>query len=67
MMTLLFDPEYHRSNAQDRGIRAVEEYELQRAFREADERVRAERKAARKLSIRRYRRPFVRHASPTHP
>lgn len=59
MVIFLFDPEYHRNDARDRGIRAAEEYELRRALREADERVRTERKTTR--SGHRYLGLIVRH------
>lgn len=64
MKILLFDPELNFNRQHDRSLRAAEQYELNRALRDAAERHQAERKAARKLRIRRYLRPFIRHASP---
>lgn len=46
-MILLFDPDHALNGRRDHSLRKAEEYELQRALRDADEQARAERKQAR--------------------
>lgn len=60
MMILLFDPEHHRSDVHERPLQAAEEYEWQRALRDAEALRRAERKAIRKPRSRLHLPPFMR-------
>lgn len=64
MVFPLFDPEYNLNRQHDRSLRAAEQYELQRALRDAAERRRSERRATRKVRSRRYLRFIVRRTSP---
>jgi len=56
MSMILFPPDPYARHERDRSLRAAEQWELQQAIRDADERARAERKAARKSSHRRHLR-----------
>lgn len=61
MMFLFVDPEHTRVDQHQLSVRAAERYQLERALREADERRRVERHAARESGTRRYLRMLVRH------
>lgn len=64
---LRFDPEHALNQAHERTLRAAEEYEFQRALREAEELRRAELKATREPRGRWYLRLFMRRTSPIRP
>lgn len=67
MSMIQFPPEPYARHERDRSLRASEQWELQRALREADERGRAERKAARKSRNRRYLRLILHRTSQSVP
>lgn len=62
---MLIDPEHPRVDQRELSLRAAEQYQLDRALREAKERRRAARKADSKGTNHRYLRLLVRRTPAT--
>ena len=59
--------EHTRIDHRELSVRAAGQYQVMRAARDANERRRAEKRAAHSTSHRWYLRPFLRHAAATRP